>query len=350
MMKAKISSPDATKKKRANYEAYHWFGDPSMAIRTKAPMQIAVLHPSPWPWNLYARDLTVNVSLNNGDIYQGPLEKATVTISKEDSPSDYWVGKTDEQGNVTFPGLVASFLGDYEVVVTAYNTVTYEGTFQSETGPGAVLLDREVYGCPSEIQIKVADSALAPLDALEQEITAAGGDREWVRLEATPPGSGMFAGAISAVSSPPVVEYDGTLQVSDGEAISVAYADREDTGLVDCDPPAFEGLSVAQRNPQRRCVELEWAEAYDAHGPILYNIYRYRAGSDVAELIGTTWSASYTDFDAAPGQAYRYLVRAQDTAGNEDDNEVQLEVKGNPLAPVYLLLLFVDKTGRWGII
>ncbi|MDY6988246.1 MAG: C25 family cysteine peptidase [Thermodesulfobacteriota bacterium] len=339
MMKAKISSTDATKKKMANYQAYHWFGDPAMAIRTKVPMQIAVLHPSPWPWTLYARDLTVNVSLDDGDLYQGPLEKATVTISKEDSPSDYWVGKTDEEGNVTFPGLVASSLGDYEVVVTAYNTVTYEGTFQSETGPGAVLLDREIYGCPSEIQIKVADSALVDQDVLEQEITAEGGDKEWARLEATPPGSGFFVGTIAAVSTPPLVQYDGTLQVSNGQTIHVAYEEQEDQATMDCDPPGFEGLVFAGRNPQRRCVELEWAEAYDSHGPILYNIYRYRGGSDAGELIGTTWSASYTDFDAAPGLTYHYLVRAQDTAGNEDDNEVQHEVEGSSLTPVYLLLL-----------
>lgn len=346
MMKAKISSSDAKETKKANYEAYHWFGDPAMAIRTKAPVQIAVLHPSTWPWALHPRDLTVNVSLNNGDIYQGPLEKATVTVSKGDSPSDYWVGKTDEEGNVTFFGLVASTLGEYEVVVTATDTMTYEGAFQCEAGPAAILLDREIYGCPSEVQIKVAHSAFVDQDVLEQEITAAGGDREWIRLEATPPGSGMFVGAISAGSSPPVVQYDGTLQVSNGEIIHVAHGEQEDTALMDCDPPAFEGLTVAGRNRDRGCVELEWAEAYDDHGPIRYKIYRYKGGSDAATLIGTTWANSYTDFDAAPGMAYRYMVRAEDTAGNEDGNEVQLQVKGNPLAPVYLLLFFVDKTRR----
>ncbi|MDY6950554.1 MAG: carboxypeptidase-like regulatory domain-containing protein, partial [Thermodesulfobacteriota bacterium] len=335
-------------KKKANYEAYHWFGDPAMAIRTTAPVQIAVLHPPTWPWVLYPKDLTVNVTLNNGDLYQGPLEKATVTVTKEDSPSDYWVGKTDEEGNVTFPDLVATSLGDYEVVVTAYDTVTYAGTFQSETGPGAVFLNREVYGCPAEVRIKVADSALAHLDALEQEITATGGDREWVRLEATPAGSGFFVGAISAVSPPPVVPYDGALQVSSGETISVAHADQEDLAMVDCDPPAFEGLAVAQRNARRRCVELQWAEAYDNHGPVLYNIYRYHGDSHVAELIGSTWSESYADFDAAPGQTYYYQVRAQDTVGNEDDNEVQHEVKGTPLTPVYLLLL-LDSGRRGGM-
>jgi len=247
---------------------------------------------------------------------------------------------------VTFPGLVSSTLGEYEVVVTATDTMTYEGALPCEAGPGGILLDREIYGCPSEIQIKVADASRTGVETLEQVVSTSGGDEETVMLIETSQGSGMFVGTISAVSSSDVAPNDATLQVSNGQTILAVYEDQENTALVDCDPPAFEGLAVAQRNPLRGCVELEWAEAYDSHGPVLYNIYRYRAGSEVGELIGTTWSASYADFDAAPGQAYRYLVRTQDTAGNEDDNDVQHEVKGNPLAPVYLLLLFVDKHRR----
>jgi hypothetical protein len=339
MMKAKISSEDTAEKKTAEYEAYHWFGDPAMEIRTERPPQIMVaLVPPLWPWALHPNDFTVNV-FRDDEQYQGPVEKAKVTISKQDKPSDYWVGETDEEGYVTFPGLVASSLGEYDVVVTASNTVPHTGTFESRAGPGGILLDREVYGCPSEIEIKVADAALTGEEMLEQVISTSGGDEEIVRLIQTSPGSGMFVGTIPAVSSPRVDAGDGTLQVSDGQTITAFYGRLWDRALVDCDPPAFEGLAVAQRNPARGCVELEWAGAYDDHGPIIYRIYRYAFGSNTGVLIGTTWSESYTDFDAAPGGMYRYVVRAQDAAGNEDDNMVEGLVTGSFPTGVLLLLL-----------
>ncbi len=335
MMKAKISSTD---EKQANYEAYHWFGDPAMEIRTKKPIQIVAAHPKPdWPWMLHPRDFMVEVWMDDGDQYQGPLEKATVTISKQDSPSDYWVGKTDEEGRVTFSGLVTGSLGEYDVVVTATDTTTYEGAFESVAGPGGILLDAEIYGCPSDVGIKLADADLAGVGSVYQ-VVETGIDVETVELTETSPVSGVFAGSILATFSPDVHGGDGILQVTDGATISVVYADQGDTALVDCDPPAFEGLAMAQRNRERGCVELEWVGAYDDHGPILYNIYRYGAGSDTGILIGTTWSESYTDFDAAPGQTYRYVVRAQDAAGNEAENSVEVTVKGCPLAPIYLLL------------
>jgi hypothetical protein len=340
MMKAKISSDKAAEKKKANYEAYHWFGDPAMEIRTKKPIQIVSAIPSPnWPWMLYPRDLTVEVWKNDGDEYQGPLEKATVTISKEDHPSDYWVGRTDEEGCVTFPGLVTTSLGEYEVIVTGTDTTMYRDTFESIAGPGGILLDREMYGCPSEIEIKVADSHHTGEGRMEQVVSSTGGDQETVMLTETPPGSGVFVGFITAVSSPEVEKEDGTLQVSHGETVWVVYEDLDDTALVDCDPPAFEGLAAADRNQGRGCVELYWAEAYDDHGPILYNVYRYSGGSDRGVLVETTWSESYTDFDAPSGGTYRYVVRALDAAGNEDDNTVERLVPGIfPTAAIFLLL------------
>ncbi|MDY6837595.1 MAG: C25 family cysteine peptidase [Thermodesulfobacteriota bacterium] len=323
MMKAKISSTDAAKKKKANYEAYHWFGDPAMEIRTKRPPQIMVAQVPPiWPWALYPRNFTVHVLLDDGDEYQGPVEKAKVTISKQDSPSDYWMGKTDEEGYVTFPGLVTSTLGEYDVVVTASNTIPYAGTFESQAGPGGILLDAEVYPCPSEIGIKVAHADWAGLGPIAQVVETSGGDEETVTLIEAPAGLGMFVGTIPADSGV-ALPGDGILQVSDGETILVAYGGQEDTALVDCQPPAFDGLVAATRNNRRGCVELEWNAAYDDYGPVTYNIYRYDAGSSIGILIGSTWALSFPDCDIDPGGMYRYLVRAQDASGNEDNNTVQ---------------------------
>lgn len=128
--------------RKLHFEAYHWFGDPAMEIRTEAPPLIVATKPDSWPWALHPQDFTVHVDWE--DLYGPGLaaaaapREATVTISKQDSP-DHWVGATDETGDVTFPDLVTTELGTYDIVVTAPNSIPYEGTFESLPGSAGGL-------------------------------------------------------------------------------------------------------------------------------------------------------------------------------------------------------------------
>jgi hypothetical protein len=264
------------------------------------------------------------------------------------------VGTTDEEGNVTFPGLVTSASGEYDVVVTASNCIPFQGVLVSQPGSsGGILLDAEVYSCSSEVEIRLADADLMGLETYDVSVYTSGGDNETVTLSQTEMGTGFFVGTIFTASAA-VAPVDGTLRVADGEMISAEYYDEddgtgnpalaEDTAVVDCQPPVFGGLNTAALD--NGCVELQWDVASDLHGPVTYNVYRNQTpGSPIGSFIGSTWGRSYRDCDCEPGRTYCYVVRAEDAVGNEDSNgvirSVTLAVKPPPGVPTL---------SRWGII
>ncbi len=322
--------------RKLHFEAYHWFGDPAMEIRTEPPPLIAVIKPDLWPWVLHPRDLLIHVDWEDpyGTGSASP-EKATVTISKP-GIDDYWVGTTDVNGDVTFPDLVTTDLGTYEVVVTASNSVPYTGTFESLAGPaGGIRMDAELYSCPSTVEVEVADADLMGLGRLEIPLSTESGDVETISLWEMGAETGMFIGTIPAFVAL-VVPYDGILQVNDGDTIMAGYQDEndgtgsrvwvEDTALIDCQAPMFDGL--ISTTPDRESVELQWGAASEDNSVVIYNIYRGQTpGGSIGSLIGTTWALSFRDYDAEPGQPYYYVVRAQDAVGNEDSNTTELSAR-----------------------
>jgi len=353
-MMSKMCGDDVYRK--ANYEMYHWFGDPAMKIRTRTPKMILVTGfvfppPSykdmgdvelPPVYALNSSIFSVHVDVDWSELYglpessaskdAVPLEDATVTISKEAAPSDYWVGRTDEEGNVTFPDFITSTLGDYDVVVTAPNCIPFQGTFKSLPGPsGGILLDAGVYSCSSEIEIKAADSDVMGAGMKEVDLHTSEGDEESLILRETSMETGMFVGTIRTDYAR-VVPGDGILQVRDEEVIWAEYHDDDDdsgndvwvqdTAVVDCQPPVFDGLKSATADSG--LANLEWDAASDRHGLITYNIYRDQTpGPSIGNLIGSTWAVSYPDYDIDPDQTYYYVVRAEDAVGNEDSNTIE---------------------------
>jgi len=219
------------------------------------------------------------------------------------------------------------------VVVTAPQAVPFQGTFESQAGPaGGILLDAEVYACSAEVGIKVADSHLTDTETLDIGVTTSGEDRETVTLLETPAGTGVFVGGIAAASGA-VETGDGTLQMTDGVTITVQYNDEDDgadntavvqdTAVVDCQPPVFDGLVTAEAD--RDSAQLEWAVAADSRGWAIYNVYRDQtSGGGIGSLIGTTSALSFADYGCDPGQTCHYIVRSQDAVGNEDENTVEL--------------------------
>jgi hypothetical protein len=127
---------------------------------------------------------------------------------------------------------------------------------------------------------------------------------------------------------------DGMPQVVDKESLFAGYSDVtgsdefqwiETTALIDCNAPGFDGVQSASYLRGR--VVLEWEPASDPHGPITYKIYRSESAEvSTFALLGTSWALSYPDYDCVPGKTYYYMVRAQDAAGNEDDNFITKSV------------------------
>ncbi len=113
--------------RKCHFEAYHWFGDPAMEIRTEHPDWLSARIPAVWPWKGVGHDVVIPVE----GFTQGPLQYATVSISHPDKTDDLWSVMTDQSGNAPFPGLLTTESGTYNVVATAPNCVPFQGSFES---------------------------------------------------------------------------------------------------------------------------------------------------------------------------------------------------------------------------
>ena len=115
--------------RKVEFEIFHWFGDPAMMIRTRLPETLAVSHPARVVQGVPV-DFEVTVE-SGGSFVAG----AAVAVYREDVPGDYRTAQTDETGTALFPGLTASEIGEYELVVTAPETIPYQGAFVALAAP-----------------------------------------------------------------------------------------------------------------------------------------------------------------------------------------------------------------------
>jgi hypothetical protein len=155
---------------------------------------------------------------------------------------------------------------------------------------------------------------------------------------------------ISPLSSPPIFQLTDTSVTDFGLTPGQTYfyivraedsASGEDSNLTklsstsalepDTAAPAFSGLTSAEPGPNCGEVLLDWPAAVEScNEPVAYDIYRsVTPGPDV--LVGTTHATSFVDTSVTSGTPHGYLVRARDTAGNADANNVRLDV--TPTAP-----------------
>jgi len=114
------------------------------------------------------------------------------------------------------------------------------------------------------------------------------------------------------------------------------YAGNEDTNVVELSAtptadlinPTFGGLGTALDPKTGGKVNLSWSVASDASVPITYNIY-YAAtpgGQNFTTPNATTQNASYSFTGLTDDQVYYFVVRAEDSVGNEENNSVELSV------------------------
>jgi len=106
-------------------DEYVLFGDPTTTLWTAAPVALSVIHPC---CVQVSRPTDVTVQVERTGV---PLQNARVTISRAATPDDYWTGSTDASGKITFTGLTASVVGDYDIVVVGQNALPYEGIIAS---------------------------------------------------------------------------------------------------------------------------------------------------------------------------------------------------------------------------
>ena len=103
---------------KITFEMFHWFGDPTLQIRTEVPQEMNVYHPAEISVGV-EQQLTVTVEDTNGIA----LEDARVAIRK--NSEIYMVGLTDSAGEVTF-AVEPNTTGTIELTVSKHNFIPSE--------------------------------------------------------------------------------------------------------------------------------------------------------------------------------------------------------------------------------
>lgn len=118
--------------------------------------------------------------------------------------------------------------------------------------------------------------------------------------------------------------------------------------------PVFAGLAGATTGAGCGEVALAWAPAAETcNAPVTYRIYRstdpgFTPGP--ATLVGSSLSTSFVDAALAPDEAYTYVVRARDGAGNESPTDVRLTAGAGITDLVRAKTEFEADAGGWAAV
>jgi hypothetical protein len=263
-------------------------------------------------------------SICDGQWVQEVLDMTQVAAGKPTVYIRWRMGPTDEC--CTYPGWN---IDDIEI-----------WGIPAVTSLGRVTLEHHSYSLLQQVRVRVLDLDMDTNPSAPDQVTV----QMTSNTEPTPEdvvcievgnSTGIFQGAISLGPGSP--SHDGVLQVADGDAITVTYLDaddgtghsgtRTDTALADGTGPTFTGLSMAL--PGDGWATLSWSTATDLSTPVTYYIYRAQApgGQDFGSPIASTSETSYLDGTVTNGLVYYYVVRAEDSVGNEDANTVEKSVR-----------------------
>ena len=128
------------------------------------------------------------------------------------------------------------------------------------------------------------------------------------------------------------------------------YVGQESIGCLY--PPEFDG--IAHATDLRECgkVRLDWDEAEDINQPVVYNIYESRVPSlyDFSHPTYTEENLFIEITGLEDNVPYYYVVRAEDSCGNEERNFVELSVyPSDGEAPHFEGLNSLASTGCGGL-
>ena len=225
-----------------------------------------------------------------------------------------------QDGHVETPELDA----DFALVVSG----AFLGTCTSD---GAVNLDGVEYACSDEARIRVIDCDLNADDNTVETVTVtidsdsepAG---ESILLTETGPATGRFEGTIPVETT----DAAGTLLVSEGDLVDVAYVDADDgaggtnvvktdQATIDCTPPIILNVVTADVQPRSATVTFDTDEI--AVGTVRYGTScAALGGSDSEPVAVTAHSVQVTGLQ--DDTSYFYAVDATDPVDNSatDDN------------------------------
>ena len=210
---------------------------------------------------------------------------------------------------------------DQDFALVAYN-------FSTTVSDGMVGFDSSGYSCTDTVGITLSDSDLSGGAPVDLSVTTTGGDSETVTLSENSSGSGVFGGSI-ATAAGSIVTGNGSLNVTDGETITVVYVDADDgtgssatkqaTAEVDCASPAISNVATSSITGLSAAVTFDTDEA--ATGEVHYGT-SCASLTQSSEGIGMPTSHSITVSGLQPSTQYYYSVDATDEAGNltTDDN------------------------------
>jgi serine protease AprX len=197
---------------------------------------------------------------------------------------------------------------------------------------GVLTLDRDFYGCTSEVFITVADCGLNTDDDVAESVTVdidsdSESGVEQVVLWETDPSSAEFAGSILLGA----VDETGVLWVAPGDGITVTYIDADDGAggvdvqviaaaiVQDCTPPVISSVDVTEHQPHSVKVLFETSEP--AIGTVRYGTSCEDLNTAVAETDhGSSHEVMLESLDDS--SEYFFQVEATDQFDNTavDDN------------------------------
>jgi subtilisin-like proprotein convertase family protein len=192
---------------------------------------------------------------------------------------------------------------------------------------GSVTIDSSAYSCNDTVNITVVDSDLIGDGTQDVEVTA-GSDTETVTLNETPAGSGIFVGSINTSGSGGSSE-DGTLNVVDGQTITVTYSDAsfcgppqdvEATASADCLAPLIS--NVGAENITESTADITWDTNELANSSTTFAPAPGPPSTTVDDLTNYVLNHSVGIGGLTACTDYVFSVASDDIAGNSvsDDN------------------------------
>jgi hypothetical protein len=305
-----------------NSEMYLLFGCPAIDIHART---------------LFAGDISHLPTVSMGGSYFDvtvmesgvPIENALVCIMKDDDDL-YEVGYTDATGSVTLESLVVS-VGYVQLTVTAHNMQPYLADIEvMAAGCGAVLMDKNVYGCDHEIILNLWDSDLnQEPGSIETAFVEISSDTDpapqMIELTETGPDTGRFMGSVMTSGTH---SGGGYLQVSDGDTITLYYFDEDCDGApqdvydyadVDCMPPVISNVTISEISTDSFTVSWTTDEIAETH--LSYG--DSTPPTNDVSLTGMRTEHSVTVTDLADCTLYYFEIGATDIVGNHtvDNNQ-----------------------------
>ncbi len=313
-------------------------------------------------WTDYPGSPAADISLvNDLDLEVTAPDGTTVYKGNNFAEGSIWSssgGEFDYINNVENVYIEIAFLGDYTVKVIGKSINSDSCSSTTETDQdfalvcsgdmgyqlipfGRISITKKVCNPSESITVVVSDADLSGDGTCTVAvITDTVSTPEIITLNEVVESLGYFMVTVT-VSDGTVVDNDGIIQYSGGDAITFTYIDEDDgLGHVDLErtascygnvAPVFSGIESLIDNETDTSITISWQVAVDQESPVEYMVYRSEQSGvfDFSLPYVLTEELSYTDNVVSALNTYYYLVRARDIYGLFDLNNV--EMSGTPI-------------------